>query len=99
MGYGGGGSYSYGYGRHYKSAVHVSEISSDAGILALGMGALANAGGLKKVKTSEEEEEVEAMTPEDIFILNHTTVEAIAATGSLVAVGEAQTSREDLAHE
>lgn len=99
MGYGGGGSYSYGYGKRYKSAVHVSEISSDAGILALGMGALANAGGLKKVKTSEEEEEVETMTPEDIFILNHTTVEAIAATGSLVAVGEAQTSREDLAQE
>lgn len=102
MGYGtgGGGTYGYRYGKRYKASLQLSDIPSNAGILALGAGALANGGGLERIKDKkEEEEEVEAMSPEDVFILNHTTVEAIAASGSLATAREENASSGDLEQE
>lgn len=71
---GGGSSYSYSSGRSIK---RVSITTAGQPALAAGAGSYTNA------SKKEEDEELEAMSPEDIFILNHTTVEAIAETGAL----------------
>ena len=72
---GGTSSYSYGSSRKIKR-VSVSSAGSRAALVA-------GAGPYTNASKKEEDEELEAMSPEDIFILNHTTVEAIAETGAL----------------
>lgn len=72
----GGGVSSYSYGSS-KTTRRVSITTAGQPALVAGAGSYTNA------SKKEEDEELEAMSPEDIFILNHTTVEAIAETGAL----------------